>query len=900
MPPPHHASAAGDLLSRSAVLPKSMHESSPPPDHPLRRPSKNALVLRGLLAAVLGIVLFWAILPRIAPWLLETVVVPRVAASLGASALRLQVRQADFGGVGLEALTLGDGLRASTAGVRWSVGGLLRGRLEAVRITGLRLVLQESEAGWSVPGISLPEAEDSAAPAFVPEVGAIQVEGTVEIRRESAATRIPISVSGSVDAHGVARLTTVLEPAGQPLHLAVHADIARAEMRVTAALPQASLAALAASIPGMPTIPLSGAAQAELRAATTPQNGPEIQATGSISSAQGVLGDMRFVQEGATSVDLRWQDEILFRATPFRLREPVMAAVTLERLRFSPHSGALECAWSMDVAPGPVSTEPLRIVGQAAGMRTSHGWEMNANATLAAATLRIGDAALALEASRMHLTARLDPHGAVLRAAFELGAAHIVQTNASLELSGMRITAMATPQSSGVVEGEVRITDGKIFARSRDAQMRSTHLAANATFRLGERPRVEALFSAACSGRSKDATAKLSLTLPVAWPTPAAAPGTLQAEVQWKKHALARLSARITQGPRGFDLGGRAELPLVGIHADLRGFLDFFSPEQTQLHVQADQTVVLPGRLARVFPALASLSGSARLNASAALQLGSGQPRIPARLAIAQCTLRHETAKMALENGTLDLAFADLATVRSMPRQRFSFQRLQLGSVELEAGEIHFQVEGPQSLFVERCDFRWAQGRVGTQSFRINPDVEDYTVELYCDRVRLAQALAQLGMPQVRGDGTANGRIPVHWTRGALSFDNGFLYSTPGENGVLQVDAGGMLTVGIPPDTPQFGQVDLAAEALKNFIYQWATVTMNTEGRELVVSLQLDGKPATPLPFVYDRDIGGFARVSASSPGSNFQGIRLDVNFRLPLDQLLHYKRLIKRIHSGG
>jgi hypothetical protein len=109
-----------------------------------------------------------------------------------------------------------------------------------------------------------------------------------------------------------------------------------------------------------------------------------------------------------------------------------------------------------------------------------------------------------------------------------------------------------------------------------------------------------------------------------------------------------------------------------------------------------------------------------------------------------------------------------------------------------------------------------------------------------------------------------------------------------------------MLTVGIPPDTPQFGQVDLAAEALKNFVYQWATVTMNTEGRELVVSLQLDGKPATPLPFVYDRDIGGFARVSASSPGSNFQGIRLDVNFRLPLDQLLHYKRLIKRIHSGG
>jgi hypothetical protein len=60
--------------------------------------------------------------------------------------------------------------------------------------------------------------------------------------------------------------------------------------------------------------------------------------------------------------------------------------------------------------------------------------------------------------------------------------------------------------------------------------------------------------------------------------------------------------------------------------------------------------------------------------------------------------------------------------------------------------------------------------------------------------------------------------------------------------------------------------------------------------------MQMDGKPANTLPFVYNKDLGGFIRVEADSEGSRFQGIRLDVNFRLPLNKLLQYKDLIKMI----
>ena len=79
-------------------------------------------------------------------------------------------------------------------------------------------------------------------------------------------------------------------------------------------------------------------------------------------------------------------------------------------------------------------------------------------------------------------------------------------------------------------------------------------------------------------------------------------------------------------------------------------------------------------------------------------------------------------------------------------------------------------------------------------------------------------------------------------------------------------------------------------EALKYYDYSWAKLNLTTEGEDFLLRLQFDGKPARLLPFVYKKEIGGFARVEVGSVGSQFQGIRLDVNFRLPLNEVLRYK----------
>ena len=153
-----------------------------------------------------------------------------------------------------------------------------------------------------------------------------------------------------------------------------------------------------------------------------------------------------------------------------------------------------------------------------------------------------------------------------------------------------------------------------------------------------------------------------------------------------------------------------------------------------------------------------------------------------------------------------------------------------------------------------------------------------------------------MGAVTAKGQGTVNGRIPLRFNDGKVSFNDGFLFSTPGDGGTICLTGTEMLTAGVPPDTVQFAQLELAREALKDYNYKWAKLLLTTEGETLLLRMQLDGKPAGPLPFVYKKEFGGFMKVKADSKGSVFQGIGLDVNFRLPLNQILNYSNDIQDI----
>ena len=246
------------------------------------------------------------------------------------------------------------------------------------------------------------------------------------------------------------------------------------------------------------------------------------------------------------------------------------------------------------------------------------------------------------------------------------------------------------------------------------------------------------------------------------------------------------------------------------------------------------------------------------------------------------------------------IEFPHLPALQSAPSQRISFKKAAFGDkLQLLEGAVTARIDGPASIFVESFKSSWCGGKLRVQSFAFVPGASDYEVTLHCDRISIAQFLDQLGVGRAEGDGSINGTIPLTFKKGELSFQDAFLYSTPGEPGSLKLEDNGILTAGLQEGTPEYSSIDIAKESLKNFSYTWTKISMNTQGDSLSIKFQLDGKPMSPLP--YRVEDGRYIR--DNSQKLVFQGIRLDLNFNVPLSKALglggNFKSLLQQGASG-
>ncbi len=372
------------------------------------------------------------------------------------------------------------------------------------------------------------------------------------------------------------------------------------------------------------------------------------------------------------------------------------------------------------------------------------------------------------------------------------------------------------------------------------------------------------------------------------------------ASLNYRHLNLGRIQCEIQQTESGFDVAGRHISELLP-HTSLKfeGSSRIFNTRRPTADIRL--SLSRPGGAADIdlsgfHPAASGIKVNGKFLLSGRFLMQDAQffGSIESQLIDGKVTMA--ASKLAIEGIQISLAMPGLPEVRSAPGQQLQFSKLSLGELTAENGIIDFQIESLRSFLIEKTHFEWCGGKVDTQAMRISQGIEDYPIIFYCDRLNLARVLGQFGAAAAEGSGTVSGRIPIRYTNGNLSFDDGFLFSTPGAGGKIRLTGTEILTAGIPPDTPQFAQMELAREALKDYDYAWAKLSLTSEGENLLLQMQMDGKPAKTLPFVYRKDIGGFIRVEADSEGSLFQGIRLDVNFRLPLNKLLRYKDLIKMI----
>jgi len=374
--------------------------------------------------------------------------------------------------------------------------------------------------------------------------------------------------------------------------------------------------------------------------------------------------------------------------------------------------------------------------------------------------------------------------------------------------------------------------------------------------------------------------------------------------VRYQNFDLGAITAKLRQTAAGMAFNGKLKSRLIPeLSAKFFGDANFFNFKDYGTKGQFEISYPATGPeidLGKFFPAAEGFALKGRFLETGSFVIGKNGLSAVVKSSLSDGKLQHPKNKIVTEGIQLDLMFPEIPKMQSAPGQQFRFATASVGGFTIENGNVEFQIEPPRTLFIEKGRFSWSDGNVYVQSERISPGVDNYNIILFCDRLNLAKVLDQFGAANVEGKGTVSGRIPLQYQNGRLSFDDGFLFSSPGEGGKIRMKDTEILTAGIPPGTPQYTQMELARKALEDYDYSWAKLNITTEGEDLLLKMQLDGKPAKSLPFVYRKDLGGFAKIEAGIEGSTFQGIRLDVNFRLPLNKIMQYKELIQMIQKSG
>ena len=308
-----------------------------------------------------------------------------------------------------------------------------------------------------------------------------------------------------------------------------------------------------------------------------------------------------------------------------------------------------------------------------------------------------------------------------------------------------------------------------------------------------------------------------------------------------------------------------------------------------------DQDVDLSKDLALFFPQFKEISCTGRLGGSAVYRVLSKTKTDTgyARFHIADADVFIPEQKLEVRGIGLGFEIPNLTILKSEPDQKLSlksapgqmlsFKSVKYDRIETGAGRAAFRMEAPDTWQVENALLDWCGGhiRLGGTTYRAGQTTTEAV--LYCDRLELPLFLTQIGLGQISGSGSINGTIPVVLVQKTdasgkakidnIYFDDAFLFSTPGEDGMIKGELDEALV-----DEDSGIEMELSKDALKDFTYSWVRMRMISTGPDkenLKLELQLDGRPNRALYYAFDENTASFVK---SPTPCIFQGIRLDTN----------------------
>jgi hypothetical protein len=884
---------------------------------PLSRSHKWILLFAGLVLCLGALLVFAHFLPVY----LETRLLPRWARQAGLDPQMIRLRRIGWRGTDTGPIRLNLGALSSgqvdAIQIDYSPVSLASGRIDTIVLSGLNLSLTLNEAGNALAGWKLPGTEKSDRPAIsiaeLPQklpVGLKRLtlrNALVRVHWRGRSLEIPLEMDLDTSRLDQGRLQgkALLSPRGSPIHLVGDLETGANTLALTMAAQDlrierfADLLGLVIELPIGGRVDLEGQARARLQPLAIASLAGEIRlAALNLALASGRVVPRPSPGAEAMPIVLRCKSDdgrsFLWSLGPFGLHEPAMLQVqgvdgrfTLEAQGWHAEALARAVLPVQAYAPAPAASfsliQPMALDLSLSG-RQEKGralqWEVRTPEVMAETDnrfcLRQGEWQVESPPPRIDAAGEVNPQGMAGR--FEVNIAELSARHPSATVNLPLVTLDGTFQNSP--EQATRST----------ADRTGPHESIRAELTIAEG---HAQYAA-----QEVQVRQIAVRLPVHYPLTAQAPaGDLSVgQVLWQSRALGTLRGKIGLGEAGFWAELRhANRLFPGMNVRLRAEVgDDGAIANLSIPAFTPSSAV---NLGNFIPAAEGLLFQGRLEAQAEARFKGEAIQSLGRIRVDQGSVRHASMNLDLDGIAGALELEDLIRPRSRPRQQLLVANLSMGKLTAQALSIDFQLESDTTLFIEKAGIQWCKGSMQAQAFRLMPAKDEVDVTIYADRLNLAMLLDQLGVAQGSGEGAVNGRIPLLWKNGELRFDNGFLYSTPGQSGTIKLSGTQTLLDGLASGTPQYTQLDIASEALKDYSYNWARVDLRSEADLLLVSLKLNGKPNHLLPFAYDPQSGVFKRFGGEGQ-AEFQGINIDLNFKTPLREILHYRQMMAPKHK--
>ena len=370
--------------------------------------------------------------------------------------------------------------------------------------------------------------------------------------------------------------------------------------------------------------------------------------------------------------------------------------------------------------------------------------------------------------------------------------------------------------------------------------------------------------------------------------------GTLSIEaVEMQDELLFSLSTDLNNLGLNYTFDGALEMfGSADFKIPFSGTVD--GPNQTGTLVWNLATdTIEPGLLPSFLPLPVDLDFSGRLEAQGSIDYDR-DIEVQARAALFDTRIAFNN--VAIEDLNCTIEFPELPRLQSSPSQRCTAAAINISALHFSDVSVTYRMENPQTLFIERGKLNWCGGTLESGSMRLSSQSPEIDTTFYCSRIGLAELLDQFGFKGTEGEGSLNGKLPVKLSRERLDFDDGFLFSTPGTGGIVRFSDTDLLRQGVGA-VSEAGFLNYTLQALEDFTYNWTKLSFNSEGDDLLLTLELDGKPSTALPFTFDEK--GMLVESEKGQGLQYP-IRLDVNFRVPLVDLFQIGQSINTIMGSG